>query len=320
MPGGGALTNDACVSAQRLCRNGQGLTAPFVWPAHCPANGVGDNGAVRARVRRFVAVAALAVAVVVGGAPAPAHAQVAPPALPVLPPVPSQLNPLLDLLAPVGSPTCGSASLLALTASALLPASLGASSLLGFGLAPVFIVCGNVPVPDGSTQLVCAVDDQVLAALSTVTLATIGSGPPVSTRLVGPVVETFYVLQANAPAAVGGLGGAGLLSGALACRALRAPSPPPPPASAPAVSDDDAPEVSGDEFLLPYLGSDFAIGSSGDEGVTSLLPGARVAPAVAVEGAHPFAYPLVFVLPLLLLAVGGYLARGLTDDIRFPSS
>ena len=274
---------------------------------------------MRLRVQRLLVGLGAATALTLG-TPAVAHADVAAPPLPVVPPAPPQLAPVLNVLAPVGSPTCGSAALLALTASSLVPASVGVSSLLGTGLAPVYIACGNVPVPDSSTALVCAQDDQIFGVLSTLTLAAIGAQPPISTRTVGPVVETVYVVQAGSPAALGSLGAAAILGGALACRPLH-PAAPPPAASSTTGGDESASPASGDDYLSPYLGSDFALGAGGTTlpGL-ALPPGTRLTPAATDAPAHPFAYPFVFVLPLLLLALGGYLARSLTDDIRFPSA
>lgn len=268
---------------------------------------------MRARVVRFLAAVAL-VAVCATGAPRSAAAVEVPP-LPVVPPLPPAAQPVLTLIAPIASPTCGSASLVALTASSLLPASLGASSLLGVLLSPVFIACGNVPVPDSATQLQCAADDQVYGAISTATIQVIGAGPPVSTRAVGPVVETVYLLPAL-PGAVGGLGVPGLISGVLACRAVRPASTPAPAAAAPSgVADDTAVSADADAPLLRELGLGVSVGS-GSRTATSAtdLPAAR--PIAAAQSPYPFAYPWVFVLPLVLLAVGGYLARSLTDDVR----
>lgn len=290
-------------------------------PSHDTAPGW-HNELVRRRASCWILAAAIALGIALS---APAQAQVPP--LP-LPPVPPEAEPALELVAPLVSPQCGNATLVL----ALLPSLVGSAGIGALPLdpgplfSPVFVLCASVPVPEGSTQLVCALDDQVLGVASTITLQVIGSAPPVATRVVGPLVEIAGLIEATLPAPANAAGGAAALRTALACRPVSAPPPPSrpsaaAPAPAPPVRSDDPPSAN-DDTGSPNFGFGF-----GNDFPSTPTP---APPAVPPAAASPdqilpvssrlvgFAYPAALFLPLLLLAVGGYLGRSLTVEVRLP--
>ncbi len=293
--------------------------------AHTAVRTVGDDGDVVRRICRVIApVVFLALTAAAFGSPRPAAAQVDVP-LPPVPAVPA--NPVFDLLAPIASPTCGTALYVALAGPTLVPPTVPQPVPVATLFAPVYAVCLSVPVPPDSTQLVCAADDQVSGALTAALLPVLGSGPPVGTRTVGPIVEVTALAEQAAPAPVNGLGGSAALGGALSCRALR-----PPPTAAP--TTPAAPTTEGDEadsvddsfgFDLPDadladplgLGLD-APGLDADGGVAPPSRGATR--ALSGEPVGPFDYPLVFLAPLLIAALGAFFTRALTAEVRLSTA
>ena len=239
-----------------------------------------------------------------------------------LPTPPQELQPVLEVVAPVVSPQCGNATLVVALAPGIIggvtgPLPLDILPLLG----PAFVICGSVPVPEASGQLVCAVDDQILAAVTQVTLAAAGIPPPVDIRVVGPLTEVIFNVQDNLPPPANTAGLAEMASATLACRNLRTATPTPPepePVVAESVTDIPA-DTGGDELALPDLTAP-DLTAAGDVGGDAITP-SPAAPAlqpVADVGGPGFAYPIVFALPLLLLAIGGYLGRALTQPVDSP--
>ncbi|HZN15639.1 MAG TPA: hypothetical protein VFB78_15325 [Acidimicrobiales bacterium] len=263
--------------------------------------------------RRLARALVALIAACIGLGAAPALAQVPP--LPV-PAVPPEAQPVLEIVAPIVSPQCGNATLVVALAPGVV-GSLGAPLPVNIlpVLGPAFIICGTVPAPKSSTLLVCAIDDQTLAAIAQITVAAAGIPPPVDTRLVGPLVETTYVIEDNLPPPANTAGLADMAKATLACRSSRDSATP--GAAAPAVDavEPDVDASAFDDLALPDTLAD-AAPLAADGGGQQL--GSAAAPAFrpVVDVGNPgFAYPVVFALPLIVLIVGGYLGFALTRPI-----
>jgi hypothetical protein len=248
-------------------------------------------------------------------------------AAPINPPIPSppapppQLQPVLEVLAPVASTECGNAvlvmALVPVEAGTLpIPGGLPVNILPAFG--PVFVVCGAVPQP--ATRLSCSPDAAAAAALNQVTAAAAGTPVPADTRVFGPGVQEVYTVQDNLPPPLSTAGLGDQVSGALTCRPLDAAAAPP-VESPPAEAVQPPPDVSGFAFggdvgappALPALASPPGTPSA----VAPIVAQSQrpVVQSVAQVGGPGFAYPVVLVLPLLLLALGGYLGWALTRPV-----
>lgn len=266
------------------------------------------------RTRGLIAAATLALGLLLLGGPA--AAQVAIPPLP-LPPLPPETQPVLEVVAPIVSPQCGNATLVVALAPGLIgtatgPLPIDILPLLG----PAFVICGSVPVPAADTQLVCAADDQVLAALTQVTLAAAGIPPPVDIRIVGPLAEILVKVQDSLPAPANTAGLGEMAVATLACRPLHNTTPA--PAATPAVEPVAPTDTISDDLVLPDVAGSTLTAPADVVPDTAI---ARQAPAlqpVADIGGPGFAYPVVFALPLLLLILGGYLGRALTQPVDSP--
>ncbi len=268
------------------------------------------------RTRARLAVAALLGLLALAG---PASAQTELPPLP-LPTVPSEAQPVLEIVAPLASPQCGNATLVVALAPGVIggavgPLPLDILPLLG----PAFVICGSIPVPEPSSRLVCAVDDQVLAALTQVTVAAAGLAPPVDTRIVGPLAEILVHVQDNLPPPANTAGLAEMAAATLACRAVRNAAPPDDAAVEEAAAPEPPTDTFSDELALPDLGTDLTVSDEivGGDAITPSAEAPNLVP-VADVGSTGFAYPVVFALPLLLLVIGGYLGRALTQPVDSP--
>jgi hypothetical protein len=177
------------------------------------------------RLATVVGAVVLAVTMLSG----PAHAQVElpdPPQIPVVP-VPEQLTPVLGLLSPVGSPTCGLLGL-GLALSSLLSGSVpveppfDTSELLPY-LGPVFLACGYIPIDGAPT--ICALDEQLKAAVAGQAPLPIPIPGPVGTALdqVESVIEMIEGLTGQEVP----VDPIELLSGALDCAKAAAVTAPP---------------------------------------------------------------------------------------------
>jgi hypothetical protein len=274
---------------------------------------------VRTRSRRLV-TAASAFTFALALFAAPALAQIEPPPLP-LPTPPEQLQPVLEVVAPVASPQCGNATLVVAIGPSVVPVPLSTLPINPLPLlGPVFVLCGSVPVPSAKSQLVCAVDDQIVAALNQATVAAAGTPLPVDVRVVGPTVEALFVLQDKLPPPASTAGLAETAKATLACRFVREAS------TSSVAPPDVAPEVAADtsvveELALPDLTTGdifFPLDTPASPELaapTAQTPALR--PVVEIGGPG-FAYPVVFILPLLLLVIGGYLGWALTQPVDPP--
>jgi hypothetical protein len=250
----------------------------------------------------------------------PAGAQVP---VPPVPPLPPQATTVLEYVAPVASPACGTVGFAALIVqgAAVLPIPLPIAVPTVFG--PLFVVCGAVPSPNN--RLRCSPDDTVQGVLDQVFLAALGSQSLVSGRVTGPVVEEVVVVQNALPPPLNTAGLGSLAVATLTCRPEDTAAAPAPGAGAPAdvtapVVVDDTPDLSG---AGDALGGDQSLAIAPvDEGVTDLAAGPAVTgastarPASAIGsliGGRPV-NALFFVLPLLAIALCAVLARGLLAE------
>jgi hypothetical protein len=271
--------------------------------------------AVLAPLRRLLlAITAAAVALVaLAGPVAPAGPQELPPLPPTGPSDTDPLAPYLELVAPIVSPVCADAALVSLVAPAALGTELAAlvSQLIG----PFFVVCGSVPLPDG--RRTCAADDQVKTVLDTLS-AQLATSLPVALVGVGTLVDEVAIIEdrlAVAPptlaptldtvlsctVATSGVAPDGALPPALPEATL----PPAPPASPQPPLSVPVPQA----FDLAPLAPPAAVPTPAPAPV---VPTQRVA---ALPSITSFRYPVVFLIPIGLLALGGALVRTLTQPV-----
>lgn len=262
-----------------------------------------------------------AVALTLAMAPT-AAAQVAVPVPNIpIPPLPAQADPVLEVLGPIATPQCATATVVGVLAPALVGPSLPTLpvSINTFALfAPVYTICGELPPAGERVRFVCAVDDQVAALASLAGEQSIGTALPLDLRLVGPAVEVVSVIQDKLPQQAADAGLAKLAQDALACRVFGATAP-----EAPLPTDDDGDDEAA--FDIPVAANsgaplelseflDVLDQANVDTPDLSTVTPARNAERFFTGG--PFEYPIVFVLPLLLLAVGAYVGRTLTKPIH----
>ncbi|MBV9663757.1 MAG: hypothetical protein JOZ37_07305 [Actinobacteria bacterium] len=255
----------------------------------------------------------------------PLHAAPIDPPIPPIPPPPEQVQPALEVIAPVVSPECGNAAFataLVPTAEAMvpLPGGFPVNVLPVFG--PVLVVCGSVPLP--GQRLQCSPDKAASDALNQVTGAAAGTPVPADTRVVGPIVQETFVVQDALPPPANTAGLAEQASGTLTCTNLDAKTAPPPetpPAEASEPPPSDASGFTADQ------GANVE-GFTTGPGVPDLSAAAPSGPVqqIIAQSQQPivtastvsgpgFAYPVILVLPLLLIALGGYLGWALTRPV-----
>lgn len=228
------------------------------------------------------------------------------------PPAEDPLAPYLELVAPIASPVCADAALV----NFVIPVALGAelSALVAQLISPVFVVCGSVPLPDGSRT--CAIDEQVRGPFDEL-LASTGMALPLAAPGVGSVVDVVARIEDRVDLADPTL--APTLDAVLQCtQATTTPLPPlpdPPPAApaptpASVIDTPPLPAVPVADYVAPPLPP---VSVAVPE-VPSAVP-APTRVAVVSTGPLPFRYPVVFVLPLALLALGGAMSRTLTQPV-----
>ena len=235
-----------------------------------------------------------------------------------VPPPPEQLDPVFELVAPIASPLCGNAVVVIALAPGIVAGQLGQPLPINPSpaLGPALVICGSVPA--APIRLTCALDDNLAAAVNTITATAGGLVLPVDIRGVGPAIEQVIVIEDRlpAPASTAGLGE--LVASAMACRAQE-PLENAPVDDAPAPSSTaNEPEFIDDpfEFAAPELfdDNDSSVGDRTQARRRTPTLGAQ--PVVGVDTG--FAYPVVFALPLVLLVIGGYLGRALTQPVEPP--
>ncbi len=239
-----------------------------------------------------------------------------------VPAPPPESEPVLELVAPVASPVCGDAVLAVTLTPVVLGGALGmpAPDLLPvFG--PAFVVCGSIPAPP--QRLRCMPDDTAQGALDQATGTAIGSPLPLDTGVTGALTEEIVVLEdtLGPPADTAGLSATAV--GTLQCKAIETPVPAEPEPETPPPDTSEAPQNEStveavNELALPDL-----TGVQSDYGALDETPpveaqlGLAASPteSVAAVGGPGFAYPVVFAIPLALLAIVGYFGWVLTRPV-----
>ena len=261
-------------------------------------------------MRRVLCAVAAAVVVGVTCSVAPARAQVPAP--------PEEAAPVFELVAPTVSPVCGDAVLVVALAPGLVAGPTGGAlpiEVVTPAFGPLFVVCGSVPAPPA--RLSCDADRSLNETANQIAAAIAGTPLPVGVDPVGNAVEQTIVIQdiVSPPSQV-----KGLLDQAVAtlnCKAVAAPVEQKEPAEQPAPEETFDDSVLGDELalapLLDTLTPDVPNASPSPYRPAPL----PVTPAAQVAGGG-FHYPIVFVLPLVLLVLGGYLGRALTQPVGPP--
>jgi hypothetical protein len=256
-----------------------------------------------------LAGAAAAIAVLLSAATARAQ----------VPAPPAQTAPVFEFVAPVVSPVCGNAVLVLALAPGIVSGQLGMPlpvDILPL-FAPALVLCGSVPQPPA--KLTCSADDTVGDAVGSAVAAAAGLPLPVETRVVGPLAEETVVIEDKLPPPLDTQGVSDRVVQTLDCRSAdvqRDVGPDEEPAAEPAEQPTSIDEF--DDFALPdlSLGGDLSsLDGTVDGGNTD--GGAQFAaqPVVGATTGPGFAYPVVFALPLVMLVIGGYLGRVLTQPV-----
>jgi hypothetical protein len=251
-------------------------------------------------MRFFFAAVVLALCVVVCG---PAWSAPAPPP-----------NPILSLLSPTATPVCADAVLATVVPGALgvkLPPAVGPLT------APVLIVCGGVPEPNH--HLSCGPDQTVQDTLNKLLEMLAGIPQPlllVPDQMIGGQLLALADVAPPLEPLI-----APFVDGVLQCKTVTAPStnlPPLPPAvpvaplpssspTTPVTMPPSAPAPSAAPYVAPAVAPQ------------TVVPPPSLPPAAirrVVETTHPrFAYPIVMVIPLVLLALFAYLGRAVTTPV-----
>jgi hypothetical protein len=269
---------------------------------------------MRGRVFRVALLVALGLGTTIG----PAVAQVGVPPIP-LPPLPPQLAPVFEIIAPVASPVCGDATLVGALGPGLVAGELGMPLPVDIvpALGPVFVVCGSIPQPP--QRLTCSLDTGARFLVDTLTLQAAGTALPVDIALVGPLVGEVIVVQDKLPPPLNTAGLDKLAIGTLVCTAADATTTPAPssgaaaPTPAPVDTDQSGASVLPADLTAPALDTSAAPAVAPADGLTSQQPALRTVAGIRGPG---YAYPVVFGLPLVLLVLGGYLGWALTQPVE----
>jgi hypothetical protein len=260
-----------------------------------------------------------------------ATAQVLPPLpIPPIPAPPAEALPVLEVLGPVVSTACANGQ--AVLVLGLLVGGAGLSSLpveidlLGT-VGPVFTVCGVVPTPGERYR--CISDDFVQGLGNLPVQLALGLPLPLDLSLLSQLVGTTYEVQDLLPPLADlGLGELGTLldtvvSSGLSCTTVQDEEDPP-PTTQPSVDDGDDVDL-GAGFEPPALSGDLPSLVDAVPEESMPLPAGTPVVAAPIASVFSFRYPVVFLLPLLLLGIAAFLGRAFTrqlDDVgrRRPGS
>ena len=266
----------------------------------------------------------LARALLAGGLLAAASMWIAPPAGAQIPELPSQLDPVLEVIGPVASAGCGELGTAFQLAPLLYSTYFGMplpSDLLTL-LGPVIVVCGSLPPLSPGQRLKCGPDQttyDLLNLIATTAGQTLPASPP---ELIAPLGATIFAVQDALPPPTNTLPIAAIAAITLECKPIAANTPsdvnitPSPDDALPINSGEDS--LGGGEFALPPD----ALNPLGLPDASGELPSVALPPSrnpVLRAAGTGFAYPVVFALPLLILVIGGFLGRALTAPVS-PST
>jgi hypothetical protein len=235
-----------------------------------------------------------------------------------IPPPPPQTAPVFELIAPTVSPVCGNALLVAALAPGIVAGETGGALPLDAVtpvLGPVFEVCGAVPTPP--ELLTCDADTSANNTANAIAAAIAGTQLPVGFNPFGNEVEQAIVIQDKLPPPANSTGLLDQVVATLNCKAEARPTAPPEEPTPPASDDENFDDsVLGDFTLAPLL-------DTLAPDVTTISPAPSRNQALPITPAGQvgdvgFLYPVVFALPLVLLVLGGYLGRSLTQPVAPP--
>ena len=238
------------------------------------------------------------------------------PARAQIPPPPPETAPVFEVIAPTVSPACGNALLVAVLAPGLIAGQTGGALPIdpSPAIGPLFVVCGAVPAPPA--RLSCDADRSVNETANAIAAGVAGTPLPVGADPFGNIVEQTVVLEDKLPPPANATGVTDQLVAVLNCKAatsVKTPAVPTEPSSDEPYDDS----VLGDEYSLAPLFDSLTPDLTTP--TTSLVPGqALPATPVSTVAGVGFLYPVVFALPLVLLVLGGYLGRSLTQPVAPP--
>jgi hypothetical protein len=230
-------------------------------------------------------------------------------------PLPPQVQPVLELVSPTVSPLCADSAI----AVALIPGALKGVTLppaLYTLLGPVVVLCGSVPLPHGRYS--CALDAAAVKQLAALS-PTVGTLAPVLPAPLATLVQQVaYVENQVTPGSPLHL--ALTIAATIQCVGASAPPPSSSPSSLVPLRDTSIGVVT----PSPAAPLPTAIPTA----VPTVVPSAPSVPAaplatlppqaaapIAIVSSGGFQYPAVILLPLLLLALVGYLVGAFTRPI-----
>lgn len=269
-----------------------------------------------------MAAAVLATAcggLLLGVAPA-AYAQSVPtlPPVPELPPIPApqppaQAQPVFELVAPTVFPECGAGALLVfLAGSTLAQQGVQVGGNLYDVTGPVFAVCGAVPRPPA--QYECLLDAQQDALLNTLEARAAGTTVPLGVHPEGIAVEQAIVVQDKLPPPISTAALGSLAVQFLACSPVETGEPESNQYFPPITEPSNEPFSSTPSGYIPATAGTQSrtFAGYGTGAATTPLP-PTVRPSTPIgEGIR---YAAIWLLPLGLLAMFGYLGPALTREV-----
>jgi hypothetical protein len=285
----------------------------------------------------FVAAAGAIVLAVAGfgaalvAAAVPAFAQAVPPLPPppqVLPPVPApqppaQAKPVFAFLAPTLYPNCGAAALIAFLPGSEVPALPGPypypvpgpyiESQVYDVTGPLFVMCAAVPRP--TTEYKCLLDAQQEAILNTLEANAAGTTVPLGLHPEGSLVEQSIVVEDKLPASAKPVDVGSLAVQFLVCSPIVDEAPPPGQFFPPIAEPSNEPFTPGTSSYLPGTVGTTSRTIGGYGAITGSLPATNRPSTPVGEGVR---YAAVWLLPLGLLGLFGYVGPALTRELPLP--
>jgi hypothetical protein len=229
---------------------------------------------------------------------------------------------VFEFLAPTVYPSCGTAALLIFLPGAELGPVGGyvATQLYDVG-GPIFAICGAVSRPPATYE--CLLDTQQQAILNTLEANAAGTTVPLGLRPVGSLVEQTIVvqdklppLQQQLPAPANSLNAGNLAVQFLVCSPVIDTPPETNDFFPPIAQPSSEPFVSQPSAFVPGTAGTPARTLGGTAGIpTSVLP-RTIRPSSPVgDGVR---YAAVWLLPLALLAMFGYLGGAFNREVTPP--